>query len=100
VDSGVLSIYAGTAPERLGELARAMGGELRRLVDEGVSEREVAVARDGVEGSTVLSLEDPGSRMSRLGASETVLGRVVPVDEYLAAVAAVTPEDVVRVVRR
>jgi predicted Zn-dependent peptidase len=99
-DSGVLSVYAGTAPERLAELCAVLGDELGRLLEEGISERELAVARDGVEGSTILSLEDPGSRMSRLGASETVLGRIMPIDDYLERIAAVTVEDVHRVIRR
>jgi predicted Zn-dependent peptidase len=99
-DSGVLSVYAGTAPERLAELCAVLGDELRRVADEGISERELAVAADGVEGSTILSLEDPGSRMSRLGTSETVLGRVLPIDDYLERVAAVTVDDVTRVLRR
>jgi len=84
----------------LAELCAVLGDELRRVADEGISERELAVAADGVEGSTILSLEDPGSRMSRLGTSETVLGRVLPIDDYLERVAAVTVDDVTRVLRR
>jgi predicted Zn-dependent peptidase len=99
-DSGVLSVYAGTAPERFDELCAVLGDELARLVQEGIGARELEVARDGVEGSTILSLEDAGSRMSRLGTSETVLGRIMPIDEYLAGIAAVTVDDVTRVLHR
>ena len=99
-DSGVLSVYAGTAPERFDELCAVLGDELARLVQEGIGQRELEVARDGVEGSTILSLEDAGSRMSRLGTSETVLGRIMPIDEYLAGIAAVTVDDVTRVLHR
>jgi predicted Zn-dependent peptidase len=42
----------------------------------------------------VLGLEVTGSRMSRLGKSELVYGELMPVDEILASVDAVTLDDV------
>ena len=46
-----------------------------------------------MKGSTVLSLEDPGGRMSRLGKSEISHGEMLTVDETLRRVDAVTLED-------
>jgi predicted Zn-dependent peptidase len=46
-----------------------------------------------VLGSTVLSLEDPGSRMSRLGKSEVAHGEILTLDETLKRVRAVTLDD-------
>ena len=48
-------------------------------------------------GSTLLGLEDAGSRMARLGASEIARGGAIPVAQVLAHVAAVTLDDVRRV---
>jgi predicted Zn-dependent peptidase len=42
----------------------------------------------------VLGLEDPSSRMTRLGKSELVYPDLEPVDELLAAIDAVTHDDV------
>jgi predicted Zn-dependent peptidase len=42
----------------------------------------------------VLGLEDPSSRMTRLGKSELVYPRLEPVDEILASIEAVTHDDV------
>jgi predicted Zn-dependent peptidase len=42
----------------------------------------------------VLSLEDPSSRMSRLGKSELVYPRLEPVDEVLSAIDAVGHDDI------
>jgi len=45
-------------------------------------------------------MDDPGGRMTRIGRSEQVHGEVLPFDELLARVDAVTPEDVARVAKR
>ena len=45
-------------------------------------------------GGLVLGLEDSGSRMTRLGRAELVHGAFVSIDETLAAVRAVTADDV------
>ena len=42
----------------------------------------------------MLGLEDPSSRMSRLGKSELVYPRLEPVDEILAAIEAVSHDEV------
>ena len=42
----------------------------------------------------MLGLEDTGSRMSRIGKSELVYDELLSVDEVLARIEAVTPDDV------
>jgi predicted Zn-dependent peptidase len=99
-DTGVFTVYTGTAPGRVDEVLRVVRGEIDTLVAAGVTARELDVAKRSFEGSTVLSLEDPGSRMARLGVAMTMRGRVTPVDEYLDAVRAVSLDDVTRVLGR
>ena len=62
----------------------------------GITEGELAVAKGYLEGSLVLGLEDSGSRMARLGRSLMARGEIVTVDEQLARIRAVTPDDVGR----
>jgi len=57
-------------------------------------------AKRHVLGSTVLSLEDPGSRMSRLGKSEVAHGEILTLDETLARVRAVSLADANEVAER
>jgi len=97
VDAGTVSVYAATAPDRLDELQKVIDAELGDLAENGPGEHELEVARGGFEGATVLGLEDTGSRMARLATNVLIRDRVVGVDEYLAAVRAVTVEDVRRV---
>ena len=51
-----------------------------------------------VRGSIVLSLEDPSSRMSRLGKSELVYPRLEPVEEVLSAIDSVASHDDIRAI--
>ena len=73
---------------------------LDRLVADGVTEAEHAVALGYLEGATLLGLEDSGSRMARLGSSLLNRDELVAVDEHLRRLRAVTLDDVRRVVRR
>ena len=61
---------------------------------------ELEVAIGYLAGAYVLGLEDPGSRMARLGALLTTTGAIRPVEEQLARWRAVRLDDVARVVAR
>jgi predicted Zn-dependent peptidase len=97
-DAGALVIYAGTSPKHATEVLDVLNEELARMAS-GVSERELEVARGGLVGSMALGLEDSGARMSRIGRSLLVHGRVHPVEEVVADYLAVTADDVARVAR-
>ncbi len=99
-DAGALLVYAGTAPTRLDEVRTLIAAEVERLVGDGVTDHELAVAKGYLQGSTILGLEDSGSRMARLGSNLMARGEVTPVDEHLLRIEAVTAADVARVVRR
>ena len=99
-DAGVLAFYAGTAPGRAHEVLDRMVGELRKVTSEGVTEREVAVAKGHIRGETALSLEDSAARMSRVARSELLHGEVIDVNDVLARIEAVTADDVDRVAAR
>ncbi len=93
-DAGVVSVYAGTAPERADELQRVVADEVGALAAHGITADELAIARAGFEGSILMGLEGSGSRMSRLGNSQSLLGRVVPLDEYVDILRDVTLDEV------
>ncbi|MBN2622643.1 MAG: insulinase family protein [Acidimicrobiales bacterium] len=99
-DAGSAGIYAGTAPARVGELLSVVDDEVAKLVASGVTEGELTVAKGFIEGSLLLGLEDSGSRMARLGRSLMARDEVVPVDEQLARIQAVTADDVMAVAAR
>ena len=64
-----LAVVAGTAPEHVDEVLRIVAGELESLAEHGITDRELAVAKGNLRAEFLLSGEDFGARMSRLGAS-------------------------------
>ncbi|MGH9285406.1 MAG: M16 family metallopeptidase, partial [Acidimicrobiales bacterium] len=99
-DAGTLTVYAGTHPARVDELIEVVHAEIARLAGGGVSERELAVARGHLRGSTVLGLEDAGARLGRLGRHQLAYGEVRPVEEALARFGALTVADLAEVGER
>ena len=93
-DTGQVALYVGTRPDNVGEALEVIGSELRRLVDDGVSEEELERARDNVKGRTVLSMESTLTRMNRAGSSVLMGVPLLTIDEVLAAFDAVTLDDV------
>jgi predicted Zn-dependent peptidase len=96
-EAGVFTAYAGTMPGRAGQVLEVMRRQLEDIRDGGLKPEEFRRAKGHVKGSTVLSLEDPSGRMSRLGKSEVSHGEILTLDETLARVEAVTLEDARRV---
>jgi len=64
------------------------------VASKGITAEEIARGKGQLKGSLVLGLEDTGSRMSRLGKGELVYGEQLTVDEVIARIDAVTPDDV------
>jgi predicted Zn-dependent peptidase len=99
LDGGALTVYAATSPSKLAEVLSIVDDEVARLVASGITDDEYAVAIGYLEGSTLLSLEDPGSRMGRIGRAVSTRGEVHDIEEQLTKLRAVTPDDVNRVVK-
>ncbi len=97
---GALSVGVGTAPEHAHEVLRLVNEQIDDLGEHGVTDRELAVAKGHLRAETLLSLEDSGARMSRIGASQLLHGEVLAVQDLLAKVEAVTPADVAGVARK
>jgi predicted Zn-dependent peptidase len=93
-DVGVWGIYAGCLPAKADDVLAICLQEIEKVCDGGLTDEEIDRGKGQLRGSMVLGLEDPASRMTRLGKSELVYPRLEPVDEILAAIEAVTPQDV------
>jgi len=99
-EAGVFCAYAGTTPGRMREVLSILRGELDDVAERGLSSDEFERAKGHMKGSLVLSLEDPGGRMSRLGKSEMGHGETLTVNQLLRRIEAVTPDDARRVAER
>jgi predicted Zn-dependent peptidase len=92
-DSGQVGVYVGTRPDNVGQAMDVIGSELRRIVGDPVPEEELSRAKENVKGRLVLSMESTSARMNRLGASVLMGVPLLSLDEMLAAVEAVTSDD-------
>ncbi|HEY2765450.1 MAG TPA: pitrilysin family protein [Pseudonocardiaceae bacterium] len=93
-DTGSLSIYAGCSPERLGEVATVIGEVLTSIARDGISDAELARGKGQLRGGLVLGLEDPASRMTRIGKAELNHGEHCTVEEALEQIDEVTVDQV------
>jgi predicted Zn-dependent peptidase len=99
-DTGMWSIYAGTLPEHVDTVRALIASELARLVTDGITANELAVAVGYLTGAYEMGLEDTGARMSRLGGMLVTRGEVIPVDEQLRRWERVGPTDIRRLLDR
>jgi predicted Zn-dependent peptidase len=95
-DAGNITIYAGCANEAVPEVIGLCVEELRGM-KQSMPDVELRRAKDHLKGSLMLSLENTASRMSHLARQEIYFERHFTLDETLAGVERVTPEEVARV---
>jgi predicted Zn-dependent peptidase len=93
-DTGQWGIYAGCLPSKADDVLAICVDEVAKVVRGGLTDAELDRGKGQVRGSIVLGLEDPSSRMSRLGKSELVYPRLEPVDEVIARIDGVTHDDI------
>jgi predicted Zn-dependent peptidase len=93
-DSGLWGIYAGCQPAKADDVLAICREEVAKVISDGITEEELVRGKGQLRGSIVLGLEDPSSRMSRLGKAELVYPALEPVDDILDAIDAVTGDDV------
>nr|WP_246393826.1 pitrilysin family protein [Pseudonocardia pini] len=98
-DAGTWSVYAGCAPERLGEVVGVVRDVLAGAAADGITEAEVLRAKGSLRGGMVLGLEDTASKMNRLGRSELDHGGQRSLTESLARIDAVTQAEVAELAR-
>ncbi|WP_329137212.1 insulinase family protein [Streptomyces sp. NBC_01476] len=98
-DCGMFGVYAGCQPRRLPEVLKICRDELNQVAEHGLNDEELQRAIGQLSGSTVLGLEDTGALMNRLGKSELCWGDQLSVDDLLAKISSVTPDEVRAVAR-
>ncbi len=93
-DAGLFGVYAGCAPSNAERVLTLVREQLDLAATKGLTDAEVDRGRGQLKGGLVLGLEDSGSRMSRIGKGELVYGDILEVDDLIARIDAVTPDDV------
>ncbi|RNL79791.1 M16 family metallopeptidase [Nocardioides marmorisolisilvae] len=82
-DAGMVGVAVGSLPSKSTEVLDVVRSELTRMVESGLTQEELDRGRGQMRGGLVLSLEDTGSRMTRLGEVELFQERLLSLDEVL-----------------
>ncbi len=94
-DTGQVGLYVGTRGENLKAALAVVGTELARCVEEPATAAELQRAKENLKGRVVLALESTGARMNRLG-SEVLAGvELMPIDEAIERIEAVSHQDLI-----
>ena len=80
--------------EKAEEVVQLTLQDLRRLKEEAVSSAELKRAKDQLKSNIVLGLESSGSRMANLARQQMYFGRFFGVEEIIADVERVGPEQI------
>ena len=93
-DAGMVGVSVGSLPSKSDEVLDVVRAELGRIVEHGLTQDELDRGRGQMRGGLVLSLEDTGSRMTRLGEVELFQDRLLSLDEVLDRLDRVTLDEV------
>jgi predicted Zn-dependent peptidase len=96
-DTGYFVISTTSAGDKRDEIERLVGERLAALKGGAIDAAHVEEAKAGLIGRWSLSMEDNVSRASYLAGWTSLLSNDDPLPDHPALIAAVTPEDVVRV---
>ena len=99
-DCGTFGVHAGFDPERADEVLVAIREQLERVVNDPVTPAELDRAVAYTRGRLELRMEETGSVASWLGTGESLLPRILTVEEVVERLEAVTRDDLLRVARR
>jgi predicted Zn-dependent peptidase len=97
--AGMFLTYFSASPEKAREVLGVVRSELEKLEREGVSPEELERAKVKAVSDTVIGGEASHRRMFEVVELYLSKGRALSVDEIIAAIEAVTPEDIARVAR-
>ncbi|HET6381475.1 MAG TPA: pitrilysin family protein [candidate division Zixibacteria bacterium] len=99
-DCGTFGVHAGFDPDQADAVVTAILEQLERVVQDPVSPAELERARAYTRGRLELRMEDSGAVAAWLGTGESLLPRILTVEEVIERLEAVTPDDILRVARR
>lgn len=94
---GFFSIYAGVAHEKAADTIEAIKYELELIKNKGVTDEELAMAKEQVKSSYIFGLENINSRMFSIGKNQLLLNKIFTAEEVLKGFDDVTLDDILEV---
>jgi predicted Zn-dependent peptidase len=92
-DTGVFGVHAATGPEDVAELVDVVADELDRAARD-IDAKELDRARAQLRAGLLMTLESPAARAGQIARQILLFGRVIPREELVATINAITVDDV------
>ena len=92
--TGLFGIYAGTSDEQLNTLIPVVVDEIKKVINEKVSDKELNRAKVQLKASMLMALESSSSTAEVIARQMLVHNRVIPTDEIVAKIDNVTKDDI------
>lgn len=86
VDSGNISVYAGTDSKNVKKVIQIIADEFRKLKRQGLRESDLNLFKTQVRGQLLMGSDEIESRMSSLGVNEMIFGAYRPVTDIIAEI--------------
>jgi len=99
-DCGVFYTYVGCDKENVAQVIDLILTELRNILKEGITKKELKRAKEFVKGTLVLGLETPSSRMNWMMRSEFYYKKMITIADVFKAIDRVTVDDIIRVANK
>ena len=93
-ETGQIGVYIGTREENLGPCLEIVAEQVADIAAGNFTRREIQRAKDNIKGRIVLSMESTSNRMSRLGKSLITDTELLTVEQIVAEIDAVEPDEV------
>ncbi len=94
LDHGFFTVSSGVDHKKIEVVIEAVLGEMRRLKKDLVSPVELAKSKEHMIGNFVLGLETSDELASFYGGQEIITGKIVPPDQIIKKIKAVTAKEV------
>ncbi len=97
--NGLFGIYAATTSDELQELMPVISNEIKKIVQDDVSDKELQRAKTQLKASMLMALESSSSTSEVFARQFLIHNRIIPTSEIIAHVDAVTKEDIKKAAR-
>ena len=91
---GTFAVYAGVSPKNGEKVLAEIRSEMKKLLDEGITQKEFDASKRQLRSGYLLGLESPGSRMQAMGRGLLLLGQSITPEETVRRIEAVTMDHV------
>ena len=93
-ETGQIGVYVGTREENLGACLEIVAEQVADVAACNFRAQEIQRAKDNIKGRIMLSMESTSNRMSRLGKSLITDTELLTVEQIIAEIDAVEPDEV------